>query len=84
MFPAINKKAPAFTGLSQNGEKISLKDFSGKKLAIYFYPEDGTPTCTTQACNLRDNFALLAQHGISIIGISPDTAASHKKFEQKH
>lgn len=76
-------KAPAFKGIDQNGNTVELKDFKGKKLVLYFYPEDGTPTCTLQACNLRDNYALLQQHGFSILGISPDTAAKHKKFEAK-
>jgi peroxiredoxin Q/BCP len=76
-------KAPAFKGKDQNGAPISLADFKGKKLAIFFYPEDDTPTCTIQACNIRDNFALLQQHQISIIGISPDDEKKHKKFEAK-
>jgi thioredoxin-dependent peroxiredoxin len=84
MFPEEGKKAPVFTGVDQNGNKVSLKDYVGKKLAIYFYPEDGTPTCTVQACNLRDNFSALQKHGIEILGISPDAVAKHKKFEQKN
>jgi thioredoxin-dependent peroxiredoxin len=78
------QKAPAFSGKNQNGEKISLSQFKGKKVALYFYPEDLTPTCTDQACNLRDNFAVLAQHGITVVGVSPDDEAKHKKFEAKH
>lgn len=77
-------KAPAFNGKDQNGQKISLSDFKGKKLAIYFYPKDMTPTCTIQACNLRDNFSLLKEHEIEIIGVSPDSEVSHKKFESRH
>ncbi len=77
-------KAPAFTATDQNGQKISLKDFKGQKLVLYFYPEDMTPTCTVQACNLRDNYALLKQNGYAVVGISPDTAAKHKKFETAH
>jgi len=76
-------KAPAFKGLDQNNNPIQLKDFLGKKVVLYFYPEDGTPTCTVQACNLRDNYALLQKNGFTIIGISPDAAAKHKKFEAK-
>ena len=76
-------KAPAFTGKDQNGEKISLADYKGKKLVLYFYPQDNTPTCTVQACNLRDNDALLRKEGFSILGISPDDEKSHKKFEAK-
>lgn len=84
MKPVEGKKAPAFKLKNQNGETISLTDFSGKKLAIYFYPKDDTPTCTVQACNLRDNFKSLQQHGIEVIGVSPDEVESHKKFENKH
>jgi peroxiredoxin Q/BCP len=76
-------KAPAFTGKDQNGKKISLADYKGKKLVLYFYPQDNTPTCTVQACNLRDNDALLRKEGFSILGISPDDEKSHKKFETK-
>jgi peroxiredoxin Q/BCP len=76
-------KAPAFTGKDQDGQKISLADYKGKKLVIYFYPQDATPTCTVQACNLRDHFALLKKEGFSILGISPDDEKSHKKFEAK-
>jgi len=76
-------KAPAFTGADQNGQKVSLADYKGKKIVLYFYPEDDTPTCTIQACNLRDNYALLKKHGFEIIGVSPDDAAKHKRFEAK-
>jgi thioredoxin-dependent peroxiredoxin len=76
-------KAPAFSGKDQNGQKVSLADYKGKKLILYFYPQDNTPTCTVQACNLRDNGALLRQEGFSILGISPDDEKSHKKFEAK-
>jgi len=76
-------KAPAFTGHDQDGKKVSLADFKGKKVILYFYPQDDTPTCTVQACNLRDNFALLRKEGLTVIGISPDDEKSHKKFEAK-
>lgn len=76
--------APAFTTTDQNGNKVSLKDFKGQKVALYFYPQDSTPTCTVEACNLRDNFAILKEQGIVILGVSPDTEKSHKKFETKH
>lgn len=76
--------APAFSGIDQNGKKISLKDFKGQKLVVYFYPKDNTPTCTVQACNLRDNFSALQKAGIHIVGISTDSVASHKKFETKY
>jgi len=77
-------KAPAFTGKDQDGNKVSLSGFKGKKVVLYFYPEDDTPTCTVQACNLRDNYALLKKAGFTILGISPDEEKKHKKFEGKY
>lgn len=77
------QKAPAFTGTDQNGKKVSLSDYKGKKLVLYFYPEDDTPTCTIQACNLRDNHAMLKSQGLEVIGVSPDDPGKHKKFEEK-
>jgi len=76
-------KAPAINGADQNGNKVSLADYKGKKLVLYFYPEDDTPTCTIQACNLRDNYSLLKQQGFEVIGVSPDDVSKHKKFETK-
>jgi peroxiredoxin Q/BCP len=76
-------KAPVFSGLDQNGKKTALGDFNGKKIVLYFYPEDDTPTCTIQACNLRDNYALLKKNGFVILGVSPDDEKKHKKFEMK-
>ena len=76
-------KAPAFKGKDQNGKGVSLADFKGKKVVLYFYPEDDTPTCTVEACNLRDNYALLRKEGFEVLGVSPDDSKSHKKFEQK-
>ena len=81
--PAEGKKAPAFTALDQNGKKITLDLFKGKRLVLYFYPEDDTPTCTDQACNLRDNFGALKKEGIVVLGVSPDAVEKHKKFETK-
>lgn len=78
------KKAPAFKGKDQNGKTVSLSDFKGKNVILYFYPQDDTPTCTTQACNLRDNYGLLKNKGFEVIGVSPDEVAKHKKFETKH
>lgn len=78
------KKAPAFTSTDQNGNLVSLKDYLGKKVVLYFYPEDDTTTCTIQACNLRDNFSLLKKNGIVILGVSPDEEKKHKKFETKY
>lgn len=76
-------KAPAFTGTDQDGNKVSLAQFKGKKLVLYFYPEDDTPTCTVQACNLRDNFADLEKAGYEVVGVSPDEPGSHRKFRAK-
>jgi peroxiredoxin Q/BCP len=77
-------KAPLFTGKDQHGKKIALSDYKGKKVALYFYPEDDTPTCTIQACNLRDNYALLKKAGFEVIGVSPDDEKKHQKFEAKY
>ncbi len=76
-------KAPVFKEKDQNGKEISLADFKGKKVVLYFYPEDNTPTCTVQACNLRDNFSALKKKGIIVLGVSPDEVKKHKKFEEK-
>ncbi|MGE0089171.1 MAG: thioredoxin-dependent thiol peroxidase [Bacteroidales bacterium] len=76
--------APEFKGVDQDGKSISLTDFEGKKVIIYFYPKDNTPGCTAEACNLRDNFDALIKKGFEIIGISPDSIASHKKFAEKY
>ncbi len=77
-------KAPDFKSKDQNGKPIALKDFKGKKVVLYFYPEDDTPTCTIEACNLRDNFALLKKKGLVVLGVSPDDEKKHKKFEEKY
>ncbi len=77
-------KAPDFKTKDQNGKPVSLKDFRGKKVVLYFYPEDDTPTCTIQACNLRDNYSMLTQKGIIVLGVSPDNSKAHKKFEEKY
>ncbi len=78
------KRAPAFTGKDQNGKPVSLADYKGKKIILFFYPEDDTPTCTIQACNLRDNFGLLKKNGFVVLGVSPDEEKKHKKFEAKY
>jgi len=75
--------APLFTGTDQNGNSISLEGFKGKKVILYFYPKDNTPGCTAQACNLRDNHSVLLSKGFVVIGVSADSVASHKKFENK-
>ena len=78
------QKAPAFTGKDQNGNKVSLADFKGQKVVLYFYPADDTPGCTKQACNLRDNYSALLNAGIQVIGISPDDNNSHQVFTEKY
>jgi thioredoxin-dependent peroxiredoxin len=79
-----NTKAPAFKAKDQDGNSVALANFKGQKVVLYFYPEDDTPTCTQQACNLRDNFALLKKNGFVVLGISPDEEQKHKKFETKY
>jgi peroxiredoxin Q/BCP len=80
----IGDKAPAFVANDQNGLPVSLKDFKGQKVALYFYPKDDTPGCTAQACNLRDNFSELSDKGIVVLGVSVDEVKKHKKFEDKY
>lgn len=77
-------KAPAFSGINQDGKKISLSSFKGKKVILYFYPKDLTSTCTVQACNLRDNYKSLTKKGYVVIGVSPDTVELHQKFIGKN
>lgn len=77
-------KAPDFTGNDQQGKVVSLDDFKGKKLVLYFYPKDDTPGCTKEACNLRDNYADLLDKGFVLLGVSPDTEDSHQKFISKY
>jgi peroxiredoxin Q/BCP len=75
--------APAFTAKNQNGESVSLSDFAGKKVILYFYPKDNTPGCTAEACDFRDNYQSLSSKGFEVIGVSTDDEKSHKKFETK-
>jgi len=77
-------KAPAFSGKDETGKPISLKDFKGKKVVLFFYPKDDTLGCTAEACNLRDNYSLLKKKGYSIIGISADEEKKHKKYIAKY
>lgn len=77
-------KAPAFKGTDQDGNKISLADHKGKKLVLYFYSEAGSPTCTLESCNLRDNYSLLKKNGFEIVGVSPDDEKTQKRFEVKY
>ncbi len=77
-------RAPAFTGMNQDGKKISLSGFKGRKLVLYFYSEADSPTCTIESCNLRDNYKSLEKKGYAVIGVSPDTMEKQKKFELKY
>jgi len=83
MILKTNDKAPAFAAKDQNEVMHKLSQYKGKKVVLYFYPKDNTETCTKQACNLRDNYALLTEKGIVVLGVSPDDEKSHKKFETK-
>jgi peroxiredoxin Q/BCP len=76
--------APAFKTTDANGETVSLKDLRGQKVVLYFYPKDDTPGCTKEACSFRDDFAKFKKRGIAVLGVSPDSEKSHKKFETKH
>ena len=81
---AVGEKAPSFSGFDQKGIEKSLEAYTGKKFVIFFYPEDDTPTCTKQACNLRDNYQLLKDNGFEVIGVSPDEVAKHAKYQEKY
>lgn len=78
------KKAPDFSVKDQDGNNVTLKQFLGKKVILFFYPQDNTPTCTVEACNLRDNYQALVRKGFVVLGISPDTEKKHKNFIAKH
>ena len=80
----VGMKAPAFTLPDQNGNSVSLSDFAGKKVVLYFYPKDNTPGCTKQACGFSERYPQFTQKGAVILGVSKDSVASHKKFEEKY
>ena len=79
-----NTQAPDFALLNQEGKSISLKDFSGKALILYFYPKDDTPGCTTEACSFRDDYSVYQGMNVDIVGVSPDNVDSHGKFAEKY
>ena len=81
---SIGERAPNFEGFNQFGEKMSLDNFRGKKLILYFYPKDNTPGCTAESCNLNDNYQYWLSKGYEVVGVSPDSVASHKKFADKY
>ncbi|HTI60606.1 thioredoxin-dependent thiol peroxidase [Mucilaginibacter sp.] len=77
-------KAPNFTAKDQDGNIVSLSDYKGKTVILYFYPQDDTPTCTKEACNFRDNYQSLVSKGLTVIGVSFDTEKKHQKFIKKY
>jgi peroxiredoxin Q/BCP len=76
-------KAPLFSGIDQSGNRVELASFKGYKVVLYFYPKDNTPGCTAEACSLRDNYDRMLSHGYKVVGVSPDSEASHRKFADK-
>lgn len=80
----VGDKAPAITAKDQNGRTVSLSDFKGKKVILYFYPKDNTPGCTTEACNFRDNYQSLQADGFEVIGVSVNSERSHRNFANKY
>ena len=83
MLLEVGTKAPAFTLPDQDGKLVSLKDFKGQKVVLYFYPKDSTPGCTKQACNFGELLPQFREKGAVVIGVSKDSVASHKKFQEK-
>lgn len=79
----VGDQAPEFTSIDQNGNSVSLNEFTGKKVVIYFYPKDNTPGCTAQACNIRDNYEAIQKEGIVILGVSADAEKKHLSFIEK-
>ena len=80
----IGDKAPELLGIDQDGKEIKLSDYAGRKLILYFYPKDNTSGCTAEACSLRDYASELAAKGYSVVGVSSDSEASHRKFIDKN
>ncbi len=80
----IGDRMPDFEVVDQDGNKVSSKDLIGKRTIVYFYPKDNTSGCTAEACNLRDNYDALTAQGYNVIGVSKDSAASHRKFADKY
>jgi thioredoxin-dependent peroxiredoxin len=80
----VGKKAPAFTLINQDGERVSLKDFAGQRVVLYFYPADDTPGCTTEACQFNDELKAFAKLDTVVLGVSPNNEASHIKFREKY
>ena len=84
MYLSVGEKAPDFNLPDENGQNHTLKEYAGKHVLLYFYPKDDTPGCTTEACNFRDDYSQYKDANVVILGVSPDTPASHKKFKEKY
>jgi len=80
----VGTKAPAFTLTNQDGTKVSLKDFAGQRVILYFYPADDTPGCTKEACQFNDNLKAFNKAGVTVLGVSPNSAESHQEFRAKY
>jgi peroxiredoxin Q/BCP len=80
----VGDSAPDFTALTDEGKKVKLSDYRGKRVVVYFYPADDTPGCTTQACSFRDNYAEIEERNATVLGVSPDNQSSHQKFKTKY
>jgi peroxiredoxin Q/BCP len=80
----VNDKAPDFSGVNEKNETISLKDYKGRKLVLYFYPKDNTPGCTVESCNLRDNYHTFLAQGYEVLGVSADSVKKHQNFIKKY
>ncbi len=81
--PEVGERAPEFTATTDAGTRVSLKDFRGQKVVLYFYPKDDTPGCTREACDFRDNLEAVQTKGAVVLGVSPDSVVSHVAFKQK-
>ena len=79
----VGDKAPVFAGIDDQGKKVELKNFRGKKVILYFYPKDNTPGCTQESCNFRDVISRIKKKDTVVLGVSPDSVASHQKFKVK-
>jgi len=84
MYLSVGEKAPDFNLLDQNNQTVSLDSFQGQRVLLYFYPKDDTPGCTTEACNFRDDYSSYQNAKVVILGVSPDSPTSHKKFQDKY
>jgi peroxiredoxin Q/BCP len=80
----IGTEAPYFEGIDEEGNRHSLTDYAGRKLVLYFYPKDSTPGCTSEACDLRDNYQRFLAQGYEVLGVSRDSATSHQRFREKY